>query len=100
MLCFSSNSEDTNANVTSSPELHTEQQLALLDGRRTGVTFALLPLTVALGLNLREDLVQPNDQTVLHVDRVVLQHCAMDKAEKECAAEEDNGRKSDHDDCE
>ena len=34
MLCLSSTFEDTGADVTSSPELYTEQKLALLDGRR------------------------------------------------------------------
>ena len=47
--CLSSTSEDTGVVVTSSPELYTEQKLALLDGKRIGVTSALLISTVALG---------------------------------------------------
>ena len=33
MLCLPSTSENTGADVTSSPELYTEQTLVLLDGR-------------------------------------------------------------------
>ena len=56
MLGLSSTSEDTGAVVTSSPKLHTEQKLALLDRCFQQRRWAH---------NLQEDTVRPVDQTVL-----------------------------------
>ena len=99
MLCLSSTSEDTSVVVTSSPELHAEQKLALLDGERISVTSALLTSTVTLGLITSEDFVQSLDQTVLSVDRKIVQHCVRDDSRDGTCCGKWKSGKSDHKDC-